>query len=98
MTVPTRDQLDALLIVGLCPTHAAESAQWLDYRLVPSVRIANSAAYDDTVAGMSDRRHGRFEDWRRVVQSQRGLIRDACALECVARRAPAVAHERKAAA
>lgn len=68
--------------VRLCPTHSAEWQSWLGYRIPARLRIATSAARDDTAEGLRDRRRGRHEDWRSTIQLQQQLIREACAREC----------------
>src|SRR4051812_33963398 len=66
---------------ALCPECQSASAAWLSYKVHPGMRISCSATYDDTAAGLADRRRGVFESWRGTIRHQRQLIRDICATQ-----------------
>lgn len=75
----------------LCPACREERDRWMDTtpRIVrPGVRIAASAAHDDTFAGVRDNTRARFEQWRETVHFHIGLIEKHCAEKHLARPAP----------
>jgi hypothetical protein len=70
--------------VTLCAACSAESVAWLDTSpatLLPRLGIAygSGAAYDNTLAGVVERRRMRHEEWAALVRRQRALIVAGCA-------------------
>lgn len=64
-------------MTALCATCRPKWLAWLDYRLVPPIRI--HAIGEDNMRAQRDRRNARFEEWASTIEFQQGLITEACA-------------------
>ncbi|CQD07356.1 hypothetical protein BN970_01387 [Mycolicibacterium conceptionense] len=62
----------------LCDPCQAKSDAWLDYRLPRQPKIASGASRDDTLAGVTDARTSRFEQWRKTIRDQQTAIKKIC--------------------
>jgi hypothetical protein len=66
--------------IPLCPPCRDERSRWLGYRLprTPGFAFGSGAPYDVSPAGIRDRQHARFEEWRSTVAFHRDLIARTC--------------------
>ncbi|GIE30143.1 hypothetical protein Ait01nite_031880 [Actinoplanes italicus] len=67
-------------MIPVCQSCQAERATWLDYRLprTAGFSFGSGAPYDASPAGIRDRQHGRFEEWRATIRFHRDLIARTC--------------------
>jgi hypothetical protein len=66
----------------MCPPCSRAWLAWLDWRLPPAP--VQLISIGNRVREASDRREGRYRQWRDTVRFQQGLIRSRCTGNCEA--------------